>query len=181
MAFISNFADQAVLLPLAVIVALGLGLVRWWRGLAAWTIGVVGAFGTMLALKILCLQLAPRFGWPALVSPSGHVAAGCMVYGGLWVLLLRGRVPGFVVAAVPVASVAVIGISRIALGAHTPLEVAFGAVVGLLSVAMVARLAGARPNRPVWPLLAALSCTMFALHGVHMPAEQVIRHTFGVH
>ena len=136
--------------------------------------------GTMLGLKILCLQLALRFGGLAPMSPSGHVAAGCMIYGGLWVLLLRGRVPELVVAAAPVALVAIIGISRIRLGAHTPLEVVLGAVVGLASVAMLARLAGARPNRSVWPLLAALSCTMFALHGVHMPAEQVIRHTFGV-
>ena len=181
MAFISNFADQAVLLPLAIIAALGLGLVRWWRGLAAWAVCVSGAFGTMLVLKILCLQLAPRFGWPAPISPSGHVAAGCMVYGGVWVLLLRGRVPGLVVAAAPVALVAVIGVSRIRLGAHTPFEVVIGAAVGLLGVAALARLAGAWPNRPVWPLLAALSCTMFALHGAHIPAEQVIRHTFGVH
>ena len=181
MAFISNFADQAVLLPLAAIAALGLGLVRWWRGLAAWAVCVAGAFGTMLVLKILCLQLAPRLGVLAPMSPSGHVAAGCMIYGGLWVLLLRGRVPGVVVAAAPVALVAVIGISRIRLGAHTPVEVAVGAVVGLLSVAMLARLAGTRPNRPVWPLLAAVSCTMVALHGVHLPAEQAIRHTFGMH
>ena len=180
MAFVSNFADQAVLLPLAVVAALGLGLVRWWRGLAAWAVCVAAAFGTMLLLKILCLQLAPRLGVSPM-SPSGHVAAGCMIYGGLWVLLLRGRVPGLVVAAMPVALVAVIGVSRISLGAHTMAEVVIGAVVGLLSVAMLARWAGAPPNRPVWPLLAAVSCTMFALHGVHMPAEQAIRHTFGMH
>ncbi len=180
MVFISNFADQAVLLPLAVVTALGLALVRWWRGLAAWSVCVGATFAAMLVLKVVGLKLALQSGSLEPISPSGHVAAGCMVYGGLAVLLLRGRVPGLLIAAVPALLVAVIGISRLRLGAHTPFEVAVGAVVGLLGVAALARWAGARPRRQVWPLLAALACLVMALHGAHLPAEQVIRQTFWV-
>ncbi len=181
MAFISNFADQAVVLPLAVITACALCLVRWWRGLVAWCVAVPGTLAAMLALKIMGIELALHLGWPVALSPSGHVAAGCVVYGGLAVLAGRGRVPGALLGLAPLSAVAVIGVSRIRLGAHTPFEVVVGAVVGLIGVAVLARLAGERPQRNAWPLLAALSGTVLALHGMHMPAEQVIRQAFWVH
>ncbi len=180
MAFISNFADQAVVLPLATVAALGLGLARWWRGLGAWCVAVGGTLLAMLVLKILGVELAMHLGLPRPISPSGHVAGGCAVYGGMAVLLLRDRVPGPLMAAVPLLLVLVIGASRISLGAHTPGEVLAGSIVGLLGVGTLARLAGPRPSRTPWPLLAALCGTVLAFHGAHVPAEQMIHQALSV-
>ena len=180
MAFISNFADQAVVLPLAMVTAFGLLLARWWRGLIAWGVSVTGTLGTMLALKVLGLELSLHFGWPTAVSPSGHVAAGCVVYGGLALLLLRGRAPHLFVAAIPLLLVMVIGVSRIRLGAHTPMEVLVGGAVGLLGAGSLAWLAGPRPQLTAWPLVAALSGTVLAFYGLHIPAEQVLREALWV-
>ncbi len=180
MAFISNFADQAVVLPLAVVAAFGLLLARWWRGLLAWSVCVGAVLGTMLVLKIAGLELSLYLGWAAALSPSGHVAAGCVVYGGLAVLLLRGRAPPLLVASMPILVVTVIGFSRLRLGAHTPLEVVVGAVVGLLGAGSLAWLAGPRPVINAWPLVAALSGTVLAFYGLHIPAEQAIHQVFWV-
>lgn len=176
MAFVSDFADQAVMLPMSVAVLALLGVLGWWRGMGAWLVAVGGTFAIILVLKAGLFVLADNFGSDYQVSPSGHVAAACVVYGGLAVLLLRGLVPGALIAVVPVLAILVVGISRVALGAHTIAEVLEGAAVGAIGVITLASTAGARPRIVAWPLAAVGGCMAVALHGMHMPAEQAIRH-----
>ncbi len=177
MVFVTDFADQAVVLPLAAMVALVLGVMGWWRGLLAWAVAVAGTLGIMLALKLGALAFAADFEWPP-ASPSGHVASACVVYGGLAVLLLRGAIPMPLLALIPAAIAAAMGYSRIELHAHDVAEVIVGALVGVAGVAALAAMAGPRPRVVGWPVLGAAACTMLAFHGMHLPAEAAIRSAF---
>ena len=178
MVFVTDFADQAVVLPLAAIVGLVLGVMGWWRGLIAWAVAVAGTLAIMLALKLLALFLAQEFDLGTPMSPSGHVASACVVYGGLAVLLLRGSLPTPVLACIPIGIAVLMGCSRIALQAHDPSEVVMGAVVGVAGVIVLARAAGPRPRVVGWPVLGAAACTMLAFHGLHLPAEAAIKSAF---
>jgi membrane-associated phospholipid phosphatase len=175
MHFVTDFADQAVVLPLAAVVAVFLGVTAWWRALVVWVAVVGGTLATMLVLKVAAIGLMDDFGTLDPGSPSGHVAAACVVYGGLAVLMLGGVLPGVVVALIPAAIVAGIGYTRVELAAHSPLEVAIGAVVGCAGVTIMAATLGPRPRLPAWPMLAATACTALAFHGIHAPAEAAIR------
>jgi membrane-associated phospholipid phosphatase len=172
MTFLTDFADQAVMVPLMLAVAIALLAQGWRRGAAAWVVVVCITFGVTLGLKLLFIPCSDTFDMPTLHTPSGHVAAATVVVGGLAVLLL-GRGLAVLVA---LATAALIGTTRLVLGEHTGLEVAVGAVVGLAGVAALIRLAGARPatldvRRVV--LIAVLVAVVF--HGLHMPAEAHIR------
>jgi membrane-associated phospholipid phosphatase len=172
MTFLTDFADQAVMVPLMLAVAIALLVQGWRRGAAAWVVVVCATFGVTLGLKLLFIPCSAALEVPTLRTPSGHVAAATVVIGGLAVLLL-GRGPAVLVA---LATAALIGTTRLVLGEHTGLEVAVGAIVGLAGVAALIRLAGARPanvdvRRMV--LIAVLVAVVF--HGLHMPAEAHIR------
>jgi membrane-associated phospholipid phosphatase len=167
--FLTDFADQAVLLPLAFVVAGCLGLCGWWRGAGAWLLGIGGTLVLMLVLKVAFLACGPD---EILRSPSGHTAAAAVVCGGLMVVLAgrrRWALPAAVLAAL------LIGASRLILGAHTPLEVLIGAAAGIGGAIMIAALAGPmaefRRNRVG---MAAL-LVVLVLHGIRMPAEAHIR------
>ena len=179
MVFVTDFADQAVVLPLAGMVALVLGVVGWWRGLLAWAVAVGVTLGGILMLKLAAVVLCQDFDWGDPPSPSGHVASACVVYGGLAVLLLRKLVPLPLLAVFPVAVAGAMGYSRIALMAHDTGEVLVGAVVGLLGVGLLSAMAGARPRVVGWPVLGAAACTTLMFHGMHLPAEAAIRSAFG--
>jgi membrane-associated phospholipid phosphatase len=172
MTFLTDFADQAVMVPLMLAVAITLLAQGWQRGAAAWVAVVCATFGVTLGLKLLFIPCSDALDMPTLHTPSGHVAAATVVVGGLAVLLL-GRGPAVLVA---LATAALIGTTRLVLGEHTGLEVVVGAIVGLAGVAALIRLAGARPatvdvRRVV--LIAVLVAVVF--HGLHMPAEAHIR------
>jgi membrane-associated phospholipid phosphatase len=168
-AFLTDFADQAVLLPLAITVALCLGISGWWRGAAALMIGVGTTLTVMLVLKIAFIACGPDV---ALRSPSGHTATAAAMTGALMVVLAdrpRWALPAAVLAA------ALIGASRLALGVHTPLEVVVGAAAGIGGAALTAWLAGPMPDfRRNRAVLAALVVVVL-LHGMRMPAEAHIR------
>ena len=178
MVFVSDFADQAVVLPLAAIVAIVLGVMGWWRGLFAWVAAVGGTLAVMLALKLLGLALAGDLSWGAPASPSGHTAAATVVYGGLAVLLLRGIVPIALLPAIPAVIVVAMGYIRVALLAHDPAEVVVGGFVGCIGVAALVLTAGPRPRVIGWPVLGAAACAMLLFHGLHLPAEAAIRSAF---
>lgn len=176
--FITDFGDQAVLLPLAAGVALLFGLTGWRRGAIAWTAAIGGTLGLMLALKLgflACDNLLPDH----LRSPSGHTAASAAIYGGLLAVVAR-RVTGHErwTLACTVAIAAVIGVSRLALGVHTGLEVVIGGGVGVCGGLAAVTFAGAPP--PGLRLRGLLAITLFVLvlfHGFHLPAEAAIRTT----
>src|SRR4051812_42258297 len=128
MRFLTDFADQAVILPLVLAIGIALLTQGWRRGAAAWWLAVFATFAVTLALKLVFLACSANLGTPRIHTPSGHVAAATVVGGGLAALLLRHR--GF---AMPLALFAalVIGVSRLVLGVHSLPEVMLGAAAGL--------------------------------------------------
>jgi membrane-associated phospholipid phosphatase len=174
MNFLTDFADQAVVLPLAGTVLLVLFAVGWRRGAVAWGAGVGGVLAVMLVLKLLALACLRHLGWLGLSSPSGHTAASAVVYGGLLALLAPR---GTVVAAIAGGAVALVfGLSRLALHVHTVPDVILGALVGVAGAILMRRAAGPRPPRSgaPWLLLAAFA-VMVAFHGHRLQAETQIR------
>ena len=166
MLFVTDFADQAVVMPLALIVAAVLAIMGWWRGLAAWLAAVSVTLG--LAVALAMAQSAQP-------GASGHAAAATMVYGGLAVLMSRGRYRVVMALTLPVTITGIIGYTSVAFLARSWQEVAAGGLVGGVGVALVALLAGPQPRVASWPMIAAVACTMLAFHGVHMPAEAAIQ------
>jgi membrane-associated phospholipid phosphatase len=175
MRFITDFADQAVVLP--VVVAIGIILLAhgWRRGAAAWVSAAIGTFALTLLLKLVFIACPVSFATGGLRTPSGHVAAATVLAGGLAGLLLRRSRPALLAA---VVAAVVIGVSRLALGAHSTPEVMVGAGVGLVGALTLISLAGAPPenlNAPRVAIVAAVVALVF--HGLHLPAEAHIRST----
>ena len=174
MIFLTDFADQAVMLPLVLAVAIALAVQGWRRGAAVWLVVVFATFSLMLFLKLAFLACSPLFGPADLRSPSGHVAAATVVAGGLATLLTRRRI-----SILPIAALAglVIGVSRLVLGMHSLPEVALGALVGLAGAAALLALAGSPPTLRPGRLVAVVLIVGALFHGLHLPAEAAIRHT----
>ncbi len=174
MQFLTDFADQAVMLPVAAVVAIGLALSAWWRGLFAWIVAVVGMLGTMSLLKYIFYTCSVPLAVTGIHSPSGHTAASAAIYGGGLLLLLRGRLPAPVLAAIPLALAVVFGVTRLAVHAHDVAEVLVGGAVGLATAAVLAALAGPRPPLRVWPTAIGALIIVVCLHGVRLQAETTI-------
>jgi membrane-associated phospholipid phosphatase len=171
MRFLTDFADQAVVLPVVLAIALVLLAQRWWRGAAAWTATIVATFAVVLALKVLLIPC----GTAAMHTPSGHVAAATVVTGGLAAMLRRRR--GIVVP-VALLAAAVIGASRLVLGLHTWPEVVIGALVGMAGAMAMPRLAGPPPPGIEARRLVLITLAVaLVFHGLHLPAEAEIRGT----
>ncbi len=173
MTFLTDFGDQAVVLPVAATVAAALMLLGWRRGALAWLTGVLGTLAVVLVLKLLfgaCGGLIPG---ADIQSPSGHTAAAAVTYGGIVALL--GASADMTLAFSAVAAVA-FGVSRVVLGLHTPPEVLMGGGVGLAGAALMLRLAGRPPpvKRRNTGLLAALLVALVLFHGAHVHAETSI-------
>jgi hypothetical protein len=80
---VTDFGDQAIVLPLTVGTAVIFALSGWRRGALAWTATIGGTLGLILLLKLrflACGHFPPGTG-PG--NPSGHTAAAAAVYGGL--------------------------------------------------------------------------------------------------
>jgi membrane-associated phospholipid phosphatase len=139
---ITDFADLAVVLPLAACVTVWLALSGWRRGAALWVTMFAALLALMLALKLIFLGCAPA-GSP-ISSPSGHTASATYVFGGVVVFMLRGHKAWAFAAAIVFA--ALFGVSRVALHAHSLPEVFLGAGAGLGALALFALLAGPTPS-----------------------------------
>ena len=62
MIFLTDFFDQAVVLPVVAAVAAVLALLGWWRGAIGWLLAVGVTFGAVLILKLGFLACGPVFG-----------------------------------------------------------------------------------------------------------------------
>lgn len=174
MRYLTDFADQAVILPVVLAVAIALAAQGWRRGALTWLIVVGATFFATLIFKLMFLACSPLFGPMDVHSPSGHVAAATVVSGGLAAMFTRRRhsiLPAALLAAI------VIGISRLVLGMHSLPEVIIGAAVGLAGAAALMRFGGQPPRLNVAPLVAVVLVVAMLFHGLHLPAEAAIRHT----
>jgi membrane-associated phospholipid phosphatase len=176
MLFLTNFADQAVVLPLTLVTASMLALTGWKRGAMFWLVAVAATLGTMAALKIAFFTCGPAHLGGLVRSPSGHTASAAIAYGGLAALTARrcgvGLTPAFL--AVPAAA-ALIGFSRIELAVHTLPEVLIGGLVGCLGA--LGFLVGARKPPPWLSLFAVVGPALFVavmMHGNHLRSEDTL-------
>jgi membrane-associated phospholipid phosphatase len=174
MMFLTNLADQAVILPVVFAMAIVLAMQGWRRGALVWLGVVFVTFGLMLVLKLGFLACAPLTGPIDIRSPSGHVAAATIVSGGLAALLTRRRSS---ILSVAVLAAVVIGVSRLVLGVHSLPEVVLGGLVGLAGATALLTLAGPTPALRPGRLLAVVVIVATLFHGMHLPAEAAIRHT----
>lgn len=165
--FLTDFADQAVVLPLILAVGLMLFIGGWRRGAAAWIVTAGVTLGLMLVLKLLGIACGPAH----LRTPSGHTAAAAMVAGSLIALLLpRYRCAGTALAALGAA--VLIGALRVAAGAHTVPEVLLGGSVGIAGAVCFAWFAGSRPAEVRLSRVLAVAIMVVALfHGDRLRAE----------
>ena len=174
MEFLTDFADEAVILPLAAIVAILLAVLGWWRGALAWALTVGSVLALLGLLKIVFIACAGPLAGLGIHSPSGHTAASAVAYGGMLLLFGRGRLPVPVLLAGPPAIAVVFGVSRLVLHAHSLPEVILGGVVGVAGAAALLPLAGPQPTLRRWPVAFATVAVMAGFHGFRLQAEQVI-------
>ena len=172
--FVTDFADQAVVLPLAACVALVLAALGRARDACAWTLAVGATLGITLLLKVATRDCAWAIAGLGAENPSGHTAAAAVVYGGLVALVTRRRL-----TAIPAAAgiAALIGATRIMLGKHTGADVEVGAIVGVLGAVLLAT--ALRPGAPVktrirMPLIIATAVVLLIFHGRRLAAEGMI-------
>lgn len=177
---LTDFGDLAVLLPLAAFVLIWLS----WRS-AKWE-AVWWGLALGLCIGTTALLKAYFFACPVsseLHSPSGHASLSTVVYGGLGTIIVAGRAGWRRSAAITAAAALIfaIGASRIALDAHTWVEVALGLLIGLASLALFAypylRLQAGRAPLKAF-LLAALSLA-FLFHGDKLRAEEFLHRLSG--
>jgi len=172
MRFITDFADQAVVLPVVAAVAIVLAAIGWRRGALVWLGVVCATLGMVLLLKLGFLACGPVFNPWELQSPSGHTAAASVVAGGFVTLLAGGPLAALAGA---VLGALLIGSSRVELGFHSLPEVVIGAAVGIAGAVMLSRLAGRPPITRPLPLLAVAVAVALLVHGIRLPAEKQIR------
>ena len=174
--FLTAFADQAVLLPLATCVVLGFAVSGWRRGALGWAAAVAGTFAVMLVLKLGLIPCGHLLPLSSLRSPSGHTAGAAVVYGSLVAIWIRHK-SGTGVWTVPAALlfVLLIGGSRLALGYHSPVEVLIGGSVGLVGAILAVYLAGPPPEQFRFRVIALASVVVVVIfHGLRLPAEAEI-------
>ena len=172
MQFVTDFADQAVALPVALCVAAWLAWSGWRRGVILWLVALACVLAGVLVLKLVVLGCAP--GTSPLLSPSGHTGAAVFVYGGIATLAARLR-PGMAILA-GLGLAILFGTTRVLLHVHTLADVFVGGGVGLAVLAGFAWLALPVPPgpRPVRLLLICLPVVLL-LHGIHLDLEPRLR------
>ncbi len=178
--FVTDFADAAVVIPLCTAVALTLLLLGRRRVALTWAAVSLMVWLTMLVLKMAgytMAEIAPALRQQTgLLTASGHAADAAAAYGALAGLLTgppETAVRRSCLAALVIALV--IGITRVILGDHTPVEAIVGGMVGICGAAAFAAMArealhGSRRAA----VLAATAATLIVLHGEHVSFEHTI-------
>lgn len=169
MRFLTDFADQAVILPLCLLVFVALAVGGWRDGARAWALAAAACLLGVALLKILVAGCGP-----GLRSPSGHTASAALVFGGLLALALRAGPLGAAALAAPIA--AGVGATRLALGVHTMADVWAGGAVGVAAAAWWGQAARARPARlRMAPLAVGAALLALVIHGQHLHLEGALR------
>jgi membrane-associated phospholipid phosphatase len=171
MQFVTDFADQAVSLPLALCAGAWLALSGWRRGAALWGAALIATLASVLLLKLAVMGCVHG---ASLTSPSGHTASAVFVYGGIAGMLARLR-PAPTIAVGALLAI-VFGATRVMLHVHSLADVIVGGAVGLAALGVFAWLALPLPAGPR-PLRLLLACLpiLLVLHGVHLNVEPRLR------
>lgn len=169
MLFVTDFADEAVILPMTFAIGLTLWLLGWRRGAVSWVAIVCCTLFTMLLLKLLGVACGPNH-LPRMRTPSGHTAASAVLAGSFTALLSQRhqRVAAMVAAC---AAAGVIGLTRYLLGFHSISEVLVGAFVGISGAVAFAWVAGPAPRMQLWWLAVPIALVLPVFHGDRMNVE----------
>ncbi|MTJ80754.1 MAG: phosphatase PAP2 family protein [Telmatospirillum sp.] len=179
--FITDFGDSAVTLPLTVLVAAYLALVKRPQLFWSWSLAVGGTGGIIAILKLLLGSCGQQWNGLAsvMVSPSGHTAMSTVVYGCFAGLAGRHLSPGprLLLRSATALWIGLIAISRLILSAHTLPEVITGFVFGGLAVAGFSRATRAEGAVPLhlWRLVVVSAILVAAVHGTKWPIETTIK------
>jgi membrane-associated phospholipid phosphatase len=181
---ITSLGDSALLLPLVAWMAACLLLpAPCWRDLRRWVLAVVACGGTVVLSKLLFM--AWGIGPPGLnyTGVSGHTALALVAWPALGGMLARHASVRRRIAWVGVGIVigAAVGLSRLALKAHSPSEVWLGAILG--TAIAIGFLRGFRPAvlpgpSDAWrPRLLAAGALVIALacYGRVFPSQHVLQ------
>lgn len=170
----SDFADQAIILPLEIVVLLILVMDRRLRDAAVWA-GIVVLGSVVMCLLKLWFE---RCGVPphrVFYSPSGHTFGGTLVYGGVVSFFCRRRLSVLLWA---ICLAALFGGSRVILGLHTVPEAVSGGMIGIGAVLALYQGRKDRQTRLPWIpatfMLIAAVVLCVALHGYRLGAESWI-------
>jgi membrane-associated phospholipid phosphatase len=171
MTFLTDFADQAVMLPIIAAVALLLAVRGQRHAALVWLTAIGATFAVVLLLKLCFMACGPVFAGAALRTPSGHTAAASVVAGGLMALFTARR---WMVLAAALLAAVVIGWTRLSLGVHSVPEVLVGGLLGVAGAGVMSRaLRQPAVKRPA-PVLGVVVVLAILLHGVRLPAEAAI-------
>jgi membrane-associated phospholipid phosphatase len=181
MHFLTNFGDLAVLLPLSAVMLVWLLSLRPRSSAIWWVVAFSLCVGLTALLKMYLYACEPA---AELQSPSGHTSLGTLVYGGI-ALVVAAEVTGWQRVLALGSGILVVGgiaVSRIVLGAHSPLEVVLGALIGAAALALFAReYLVHKPAAPsLRPLMLALVLFTAVLHGEALHAEEML-HAIGLY
>ena len=174
MTSLTDFGDLAVLLPLAAAILLWLFAVGERRVALWWLVALTLCIGVIAMLKIYFAACPAG----AMRSPSGHAGFAALVYG-MIAACLATRAPGHWHLVVLVGGgvvIAAIALSRLVLGAHTPIEIALGLLIGgaSLTTLLWGSSAFGSARLPLQPLLLATVLIIVLLHGQELHAEAVL-------
>jgi len=177
MKLLTDFGDLAVLLPLSAVILLWLLAMRSRRSASWWLLAAALCAGGTALLKVY-FHACPV--GRDLASPSGHTSFSTLVYGALAaVVAVEASALWQRSIAVVVGVILVLGIagSRLALNAHSFVEIVFGMAIGL--AAFAAFVWGYLRHRPstasLSPLLFAAILVFALLLGREVQAEQLLQ------
>jgi len=177
---VTDFGDLAVLVPLSVAILLWLVAVRCSQAIVPWCASLALCLGGTASLKIYF------FACPVgsdLVNPSGHTSFSTLIYGALAVVVaaqLTGTWQRIAAIGVGAALPAMIALSRLAIRAHSLVEIILGIGLGLASLALFTR--AYLRCRPAYNRLSILVVPviiiMIMIHGRQLGGEEFL-HTLG--
>jgi membrane-associated phospholipid phosphatase len=173
---ITEFGNSGLLLFLSVLIAVWLGVTQRRRDLTAWLLVLATGIG-LLVLSKLYFSACP---WTdaGLRSPSGHAGFSALVYGGM-VYCATARERRWTDWALRLAAAGLIGLiawSRVALHAHSTLEVVVGTSIGLIALALFVGVSRPRPAslRQLAIALTAILLLWWWAHGVPLQIEPLL-------
>ena len=174
---LTDFGDPALLLPLALVFFIWLLATRRVGTALIWLLIVFACNFVLGALKLYFLS-CPAGG--VLRSPSGHTGFSILVYGSITLVLakaVRQRWLRNLIIVAGAGLIAAIAVSRLILGNHSPIEIAIGAVIGGISLAVFAALYRPGSGRPrqILALSAIVLLVALVFHGEQVRAEGFLR------